>query len=104
ARAALNVLKTFGGRKIVITPGLVELGVMEEEENFQLGKDLVGFDFVILVGDTLITPVKRGYTEGGGDAQKLIIKPTLAAAQEALKVFIQSGDTVLFLNDLPDIY
>ena len=104
ARAALNVLKTFGGRKIVITPGLVELGVMEEEENFLLGKDLVGFDFVILVGDTLITPVKRGYTEGGGDAQKLIIKPTLAAAQEALKVFIQNGDTVLFLNDLPDIY
>lgn len=104
ARAALGVLRTFGGRKIVVTPGLVELGVIEEEENFQLGKSLVGFDLIILVGDTLITPVKRGYAEGGGDKQRLIVKPTLAAAQEELKSFIKSGDTVLFLNDLPDIY
>ena len=104
ARAALEVLKYFGGRKIVVTPGLVELGVLEEKENSQLGKELVGFDKVILVGDTLITPVKLGYEEGGGDKAKLVIKPTLAEAQAEIQSFIQSGDTVLFLNDLPDIY
>ncbi len=104
ARAALEVLKKFVGRKIVVTPGLVELGVMEEEENFRLGENLVGFDYVILVGDTLITPVKRGYLEAGGDKDKITVKPTLAEAQEALKGYISSGDTVLFLNDLPDIY
>ena len=104
ARAALEVLKTFGGRKIVVTPGLVELGVLEEEENALLGKDLVGFDLIILVGDTLVTAVKRGYVDGGGEEQKLIIKPNLAEAQEELKNFIQPDDTVLFLNDLPDVY
>ncbi len=104
ARAALEVLKTFGGRKIVVTPGLVELGVLEEEENALLGKDLVGFDLIILVGDTLVTAVKRGYVDGGGEEEKLIIKPNLAEAQEELKNFIQPDDTVLFLNDLPDVY
>ena len=96
-------MKLFGGRKIVVTPGLVELGVLEEEENFTLGKSLAGLDFVILVGETLVLPVKRGYAEDGGDEQKIMIKPTLAAAQEELKKILRDGDTVLFLNDLPDV-
>lgn len=103
AAAAIEVLKLFGGRKICVTPGLVELGVMEDEENFNLGKKLVGLDYVILVGDTLVTAVKRGYVKSGGDEKKLIIKPTLAAAQEELKKYLHDGDTVLFLNDLPDV-
>ncbi len=103
ARAALEVLRLFKGRKICVTPGLVELGVMEDEENYSLGKNLCGLDLVILVGDTLITPIKRGYEQGGGDMQKLIIKPTLDGAQQALKEYLRSGDTVLFLNDLPDV-
>lgn len=104
ARAALEVLKSFGGRKIVVTPGLVELGVLEEEENYSLGKELVGFDFVILVGDTLIQPVRRGYFDNGGEEGKIRLLPNLPEAQDVLKGFIRRGDTVLFLNDLPDIY
>ncbi|MDE7167614.1 MAG: hypothetical protein K2O28_02045 [Clostridia bacterium] len=104
AAAALEVLRSFGGRKIVVTPGLVELGVLEEEENTRLGEQLVGLDFVILVGETLITPVKNGYLANGGEASTLKVVPTLNAAQEELKTILQDGDTVLFLNDLPDIY
>lgn len=104
ARAALEVLRSFKGRKIAVTPGLVELGVLEEKENYELGKCLVGLDLVILVGDTLITPVKRGYAEAGGDASRLRIRPTLKDAQDEIAKFIQPEDTVLFLNDLPDIY
>lgn len=104
ARAALKVLKYFDGRKIVVTPGLVELGVLEEDENSALGKELVGFDLVILVGDTLVKFVENGYKSAGGDMEKIKIKPNLASAQEELKGYLHSGDTVLFLNDLPDIY
>lgn len=104
AAAAIEVLKTFEGKKITVTPGLVELGVLEESENYALGKKLVGLDEVILVGDTLVTPVKNGYLENGGDRQKLHTVPTLFAAQDLLKGILQQGDTVLFLNDLPDIY
>ncbi|MDE6356208.1 MAG: UDP-N-acetylmuramoyl-tripeptide--D-alanyl-D-alanine ligase [Clostridia bacterium] len=104
AAAALEVLKNFKGRKICVTPGLVELGILEEEENRALGGKLTGLDFVILVGDTLIAPVKEGYLSNGGDAQKLKVVPSLNAAQNELKGILAAGDTVLFLNDLPDIY
>ena len=104
ARAAIDVLKTLGGKKIVVTPGLVELGVLEESENNNLGARLVGLDCVILVGETLVTAVKNGYIEGGGDPAKISIVPTLAAAQDKLQSIIEKGDSVLFLNDLPDIY
>lgn len=104
AKAALDVLRTFGGGKIAVTPGLVELGILEESENYALGKNLVGLDMVIFVGDTLITPVRNGYLENGGDSAKLHTVPTLFAAQELLKGTLKDGDTVLFLNDLPDIY
>ena len=104
ARAALDVLKTLSGKKIVVTPGLVELGVLEESENMALGAQLVGLDRVILVGETLVTAVKAGYLENGGDSEKLSQVPTLAAAQDVLKGIIEKGDSVLFLNDLPDIY
>lgn len=104
ASAALEVLRSFEGRKIVVTPGIVELGVLEEEENSRLGEQLVGLDLVILVGETLITPVKQGYLEHGGEAAKIKVVPTLNAAQEELKSVLQPDDAVLFLNDLPDIY
>lgn len=104
AEEALKVLRMFGGKKTVVTPGLVELGVLEESENYRLGKELVGLDRVILVGDTLITPVKEGYLKNGGNPALLQTAPSLPAAEELLKGLLQSGDCVLFLNDLPDIY
>lgn len=87
-----------------MTPGLVELGMLEEKENYHLGEQLVGLDCVILVGETLISPVRKGYIDNGGDIKALKIVPTLQAAQEELKNILKDGDTVLFLNDLPDIY
>lgn len=104
AAAAIEVLKYFKGSRIAVTPGLVELGVLEESENRALGEKLVGLDKVILVGDTLVQPVKEGYLAAGGDKDRIALVPTLEKAQDMLKTVIKAGDTVLFLNDLPDIY
>jgi len=104
AEAALGVLNLFDGRKIAVTPGIVELGVLEKQENRLLGEKLCNLDLVILVGQTLVVAVKEGYISAGGDEQKLKIAPNLSAAQEYLKAYIKPGDTVLFLNDLPDTY
>lgn len=104
AKNALKVLNLFDGRKIVVTPGLVELGTIEESTNFELGAMLVGFDAVILVGETQLLPLKNGFLQGGGDQEKLFVVPTLAKAQDTLKNVLRSGDTVLFMNDLPDLY
>jgi UDP-N-acetylmuramyl pentapeptide synthase len=106
AKAALEVLGLFEGRKCVVTPGIIECGILEAELNGELGKAIAkgGFDKVIFVGDTLIGAVKDGYQTAGGDMQKAVTVKTLGNAQTLLGEWIEEGDCVLFLNDLPDSY
>lgn len=104
AAGAIEVLRLFPGRKIVVTPGLVELGVLEAQENEALGARLVGLDRIVLIGATLVTSVKNGYLAAGGEADKIDLVPSLEKAQAFLETYLKPGDTVLFLNDLPDIY
>ena len=103
ASNALEVLRLFKGEKFVVTPGIVELGEMRNEENEKLGAGLVGFN-VILVGETLVKSVHNGYIAAGGDAERIVTVPTLQKAQELLAQRLKQGDTVLFLNDLPDAF
>ncbi len=103
AKNAAETLRLFSGKQYVVTPGLVELGALEEAKNQELGAALVGLE-VVLVGETLVQPVRRGYMEAGGDEIRIRIVPTLQKAQEILAAELSEGDSVLFLNDLPDIY
>lgn len=104
AKNAVEVLRLAEGKKVVVTPGIVELGQLEEEVNGALGAALVGLDRVILVGETLVLDVRNGYLAAGGDEANLTIVPTLQKAQELLAAELAAGDCVLFLNDLPDKY
>ncbi len=106
AKQALNALARFESRTCVVTPGIVECGVLEEELNARLGEMIfdAGVDKVILVGETLVTAVKKGYITAGGDAARVVIVPTLEIARDAVGAWIHAGDCVLFLNDLPDVY
>ncbi len=103
AKDAVETLRLFPGKKMVVTPGLVELGQLEEKLNAELGGALVGLD-VLLVGETLVLPVRKGYSDAGGDEKRIRIVPTLQKAQEILSAELSAGDSVLFLNDLPDLY
>ena len=106
AKEALAALARFEGRKCVVTPGIIECGVLEEEINGGLGEEIakIAPDKVLLVGDTLVGAVKDGYKKAGGEEGNLSVVPTLKAAQTALESWVGAGDTVLFLNDLPDVY
>lgn len=106
AKRAIDALRRFEGRKCIVTPGLVECGVLETSVNATLGEQIANanLDRVVLVGETLISAVKTGYLDNGGEAEKLVVVPTLEAAQTLLRSWLQSGDAVLFLNDLPDVY
>lgn len=106
AKEALAALGRFGGRKCVVTPGLIECGILETELNGELGKEIAELapEWVILVGDTLVGAVKEGYLSAGGDEKKLTVVPTLSAAESRVSEWVGAGDAVLFLNDLPDVY
>ena len=64
-RAALEVISQFKeGRKIIVTPGMVELGAMEEEANREFGINIGKVcDFVILVGEKRTKPIYEGLME-----------------------------------------
>ena len=104
AKVAVETLKLFGGRKFVVTPGLVELGLIEAKKNEELGALFTGLDGVILVGETRVLPLRSGYLSAGGEEDKVTMVPSLHKAQQYLATVLSAGDTVLFLNDLPDKY
>ena len=106
AEEALAALKRFSGRKCVVTPGIVECGILHEKINGELGAKIAAIqpDKVILVGETLVGAVKKGYVEAKGEEDVLFTAKSLDAAQEMLSLWLQRGDCVLFLNDLPDVY
>lgn len=105
-RAALDVLKEFKNhRKIIITPGMVELGDMEICENRKIGEVMAGvLDFVILVGKKRTLPIYEGLKNNNFDEDNIYRVSSLAEATEVLAKISLPGDVVLFENDLPDNY
>ena len=78
--------------------------MLEETENAALGEKMVGLDRILLIGSTLVTAVRRGYLSAGGIEERVSVLPSLDAAKAVLAEELMPGDTVLFLNDLPDIF
>lgn len=105
-RAALNVINEFkNGRKIIITPGMVELGDMEEEENYKIGGEIAKVcDFTILVGKKRTEPIRKGLKDAGYSDENVFVANTLNEATAILGNLTRPGDVVLFENDLPDTY
>jgi UDP-N-acetylmuramoyl-tripeptide--D-alanyl-D-alanine ligase len=103
---ALRVLSMHtGGRRLLITPGMVELGPMMESENRKLGEIAAGHATdIILVGAKQANPIKAGALSAGFPAERLQVVDTLSEAVAWYQRNLQAGDTVLFMNDLPDTY
>ncbi|TVQ15580.1 MAG: UDP-N-acetylmuramoyl-tripeptide--D-alanyl-D-alanine ligase [Balneolaceae bacterium] len=107
ARNAVDVLSRFKtGRRVIITPGMVELGELEEAENREFGRHIgrAGLDLVILVGGLRSKPIIDGIRESGYPEDQVRIAATLFEAREILAGYARDGDVVLYENDLPDIY
>lgn len=106
AKAALDVLDSFKDqRKIIVTPGMVELGEIEEEENEKFGENIARVcDIAILVGKKRTLPICKGMNKIGFNENNLYVVNSLNEASEILKTLTKVNDVVLFENDLPDTY
>jgi UDP-N-acetylmuramoyl-tripeptide--D-alanyl-D-alanine ligase len=103
ALAALAEFKT--GRRILVTPGMVELGVEQDARNEEFGAAAAKVcDYVILVGKNQTAAIRRGLFGAGFDAAKAISVRNLNDGLEAMKGIVRAGDVVMFENDLPDLY
>lgn len=104
-KAAMEVLDTFTGRKIVLTPGLVELGKMENVYNMEFGETLAKHaDIVVIVGKHNAEMLLSGLSAGGMARENILFEKTATRGNETLNGILQEGDVVLFENDLPDNY
>ena len=85
---------TYEGRKVVITPGLVEV---DNEFNVQVAKRANEiFDLVVLTGDLNYAIFKEQV-----DADKLVKLESKDKMQEMLIEHTRAGDLILFANDAP---
>ncbi len=106
--SALEVLENLaGGRKILMTPGMVELGEIQTAENRQVAlKAAAVCDLVVLVGDTNRAALRSGLQDGGLPEGQILEfeNRDLALAHLMNDKFKQPGDLILIENDLPDLY
>jgi UDP-N-acetylmuramoyl-tripeptide--D-alanyl-D-alanine ligase len=106
AMEALEVLGSFtAGRRVLVTPGMVELGALEQQLNEELGaKAAEVCDYVVLVGVERTKPLVSGLQRKNFPPEKIRVVRDLKGATIVLPTIVGVGDTVLFENDLPDLY
>ena len=105
AKAALEVLKGFPERRIVITPGMVELGEREAEYNREFGRQMAACaDIAIIVGKGRAAPIIEGLREAGFPQDSIHRVDSLDDSTKLLHTLVKPTDTVLYENDLPDHY
>jgi UDP-N-acetylmuramoyl-tripeptide--D-alanyl-D-alanine ligase len=102
--SGVEVLRRATGRKIVLTPGLVELGEKSAEIHEKIGHLYAdsGIDLVLLIKSPNSGYITKGLEEKGFENYRVY-----GSSQEAhadLSNVVKSGDTIIFQNDLPDNY
>ena len=102
---AFHVLKQFPPRRIIVTPGMVELGEQEYGMNREFGSEMAECcDLAILVGRKRSEAIAEGLKEKGYPEESVRVVSSLEEATSVLREITGPGDTVLFENDLPDHY
>lgn len=103
-KEALEVLKRIeGNKKIIITPGMTELGEKEYELNKEFGRGCAkNADYTIMVGYKQTKPMQDAFKEENVNSNKFYVAENLDDASEHLRKILELGDVVLYENDMPE--
>jgi UDP-N-acetylmuramoyl-tripeptide--D-alanyl-D-alanine ligase len=106
ARNAVEILGQFNnGRRIIVTPGMIELGERQQAENRAFGEHIARHaDLALLVGERQTRPIVEGLQAAGFPDDRIKVFTSLFDAQAFLQQDLQPGDVILYENDLPDQY
>jgi len=106
SKMALDVLKLMPGKKIVITPGMIEMGDKQYEVNYNFGKYIAdSVDLAILVGKEQTKPIQDGIKDNKFDEDKLVVVNDVKEAINIARNYYKGKDTYILLeNDLPDLF
>ncbi len=104
AKHGLDVLTMVGaaGRKVVVTPGMVELGPRQDVENEAFARAAADVaDDLVIVGMTNRRALLRGSAKG---TARVAVVASRAEAVAWVTRQLGPGDAILYENDLPDHY
>lgn len=102
-RSALDVLAGFDAQRVLVTPGMVELGERQEALNRELGEYAAArCDYAVLVGEKQAPPLKEGLLRGGFPEERIYVAATLQDGLAHLNALPAAPRIVLLENDLPD--
>lgn len=106
SKMALDVLKMMtGGRRIIVTPGMIELGERQEELNAKFGEYIAGAaDIAIIVGHYNREAIISGIKSTDTTSLDVHAVNSFSEAQQLLATTLKPGDTILYENDLPDTF
>ncbi len=108
AKMALEVLSMMDGDKVVVTPGMIELGKDEEKYNREFGKQICEISkakYVILIGKKRTKPIYEGLLLNGFNEENVILTNDVKEAYTIINGLKGKKDLyALFENDLPDTY
>lgn len=106
SKNALEVLKHMkGNRKIILTPGMIELGDQQYELNEKFGEYMAdACDYVVLVGKKQTEPIQQGLKNKKFPSDRWIAVQNLAEGFNAVNAYAKPGDVLLIENDLPDSF
>ena len=105
SKMALEVLGQMNGKRIVITPGMVDLGTAQYDLNKAFGtymKD--NCDYVILVGKNQTEPIYAGLMEVEYPTETIYVAENLQDAFAKMHEVVEPGAFVLLENDLPELF
>lgn len=106
SKMALDVLKMMTcGRRIIVTPGMIELGERQEELNAKFGEYIAGAaDIAIIVGHYNREAIISGIKSTDTTSPDVHTVNSFSEAQQLLATTLKPGDTILYENDLPDTF
>ena len=105
SKMALDVLKMMPGKKIIVTPGMIELGEQQYNLNFEFGKNIAEVcDEVILIGKEQTKPIYDGLIKQKYNKEKIHVLQEVKKAFPLMRSLSDGETYVLLENDLPDIF
>ncbi len=106
AHMALKTLGMFKGVRVLVTPGMVELGAQEDHYNYEFGREAAGScDYIVLVGHRQTESIQRGVLDADFDREHFYVAEDLQDAMKYVYGILTNQKLIVLLeNDLPDNY
>lgn len=105
SKESLALLQSYPGRRIVVTPGYVEMGRRQYAFQRELGERIARVaHMALLIGPKRTKPIAEGLQASGFDMTQCHVFTSLQQANDYLASVTQADDVILYENDLPDQY